>query len=81
MLVDIEEGDSELSLAMILSFATGCSAVPPIGFSPVVPWIAFLHDPEADGNKSKSSKSTISYSLDFLRSFKIVLKLIYTCNL
>ena len=37
MLKDIEEGDSELSLAMILSFATGCSAVPPIGFSPVVP--------------------------------------------
>ena len=57
MLIDIEEGDSELSLAMILSFATGCSAVPPIGFSPVVPWIAFLHDPEADGNKSKFPKA------------------------
>ena len=57
MLIDIEEGDSELSLAMILSFATGCSAVPPIGFSPVVPWIAFLHDPEADGKKSKFSKA------------------------
>ena len=57
MLIDIEEGDSELSLAMILSFATGCSAVPPTGFSPVVPWIAFPHDSEADGNKSKFPKA------------------------
>ena len=52
LLMDIEEGQSELSLEMLLSFATGCPEVPPIGYTPDVPMIAFLHEPEADGNKS-----------------------------
>ena len=57
LLIDIEEGESELTLEMVLSFATGCPCVPPIGFSPIVPAIAFLHDLEADGNKSKFPKA------------------------
>ena len=57
MLIDIEEGESELTMEMVLSFATGCPCVPPIGFSPIVAVIAFLHDLEADGNKSKFPKA------------------------
>lgn len=57
LLLDIEESESELTLETVLSFATGCTQVPPLGFAPFVPSIAFLHDPESDGVKSKFPKA------------------------
>ncbi|CAL8284900.1 unnamed protein product [Lota lota] len=43
-LIDVEEGEcSPLTLEMVLEFASGASAVPPLGF-PQRPVIQFLHD-------------------------------------
>ena len=59
MLIDIEEEESELTLDMVLNFATACLEIPAIGFLPTVPVIAFLHDPEADGNKFQFPKANM----------------------
>ena len=57
LLIDIEEGESEITLEMVFTFATGCGEVPPVGFLPKVPMLAFLHDPESNGQKSKLPKA------------------------
>ena len=57
MLQDVEDEQSKITLEMILSFATGCPEVPPIGFTPDAPLVAFLHEPESDGNLSKFPKA------------------------
>ena len=57
LLLDIEEGQSEITLEMVYAFATGCREVPAVGFLPKVTTLSFLHDPEPNGQKSKLPKA------------------------
>ena len=43
-LIDVEEGETELSLEMILGFAAGCREIPSIGFTSHTLSISFLHE-------------------------------------
>ena len=49
-----EEDSTEISLAEILFFASGCKALPPLGIHGEV---QFLHDVEKDGNLSRLPKA------------------------
>lgn len=56
-LIDVEEGETELSLELIHGFATGCREIPTNGFTPHTPSISFLHSQEANGLKSQFQKA------------------------
>lgn len=54
VLQSAEEDSTEISLAEILFFASGCKALPPLGMHGE---IQFLHDVEEDGNLSRLPKA------------------------
>ena len=50
------EGSQPIQLSTLLSFSTGCKSLPPMNFDPV-PSLAFLHENELFGSRSRYPKA------------------------